>query len=244
MKKIIYTILCCLVFGISYAAVVKYQEVAVGSIVKAQEVAIGSVVDIEEVDTGCTLAYFSDVAEIDSDTPIAEDGDDDYVGQQYIAPANQCVCAVDVYVNSVDGTLTADHDFYMQIFTLASDNITALVTNGTSAKITGESIAITSWLSENAGRFEFSPAVALTSGEDYALAITMDNDDDGPAPAEPDYDGTNFFNWGRDNSGDGGDTVADGVGRWAWQSGAVTYASSWHDGTDIYQIKVYTETCP
>ena len=57
MKKIIYTILCCLVFGLSYAAVVKYQEVAVGSIVKAQEVAIGSVVDIEEVDTGCTGTY-------------------------------------------------------------------------------------------------------------------------------------------------------------------------------------------
>ena len=49
MKKIIYTLIGCFVFGLSYAAVVKYQEVAVGSIVKAQEIAIGSAVDIEEV---------------------------------------------------------------------------------------------------------------------------------------------------------------------------------------------------
>lgn len=244
MKKIIYTILCCLVFGISYAAVVKYQEVAVGSIVKAQEVAIGSVVDIEEVESNCTLAYFSDVT-VDENLRIANTTTAHYVGTVYTPAATQCICQVDVYVSDLQGTLTSSFDFYMQIYTVdGNDDLAALVSNGTSGIVPGESIVDDTWISANAGNFTFATAPSLTGSTEYALVIVLDTEGDGIAD-EPNYsvpDDTNYFSIGYDN-GAAGDAVLGGRGRWLWDS-SIPYADQSTDADDDVQIKVYTETCP
>lgn len=192
----------------------------------------------------CAQNYFSNVT-VDDDLHIANTSTAHYVGTVYVPPLNECICAVDIYVSGVTGTLTSSFDFYMQVYTVdGNDDLASLVSNGTSAAIQGELLSASTWISANAGRFEFSPAVSLTGSTEYALVVVLDTEGDGVAD-EPSYsvpDNTNYFDWGYDN-GASSDSVLGGRGRWLWDS-SIPYADQSTDAGDDVQIKVYTTTCP
>ena len=82
-------------------------------------------------------------------TGVAKAAASTYSGVFYITDGDQDVCEVDVYVHSLGGTLDANDEFYMRIYTLdGEDALDTLL--GTSDMIEGGSFAATTWISATA----------------------------------------------------------------------------------------------
>ena len=186
---------------------------------------------------GCSESYFSDVTP-DTAWSVGQSADRHYVGTVYTPAADECVCAIDVYVYGIQGTLTTDHDYYAQIYEMTTTTLSSLVTNGTSNVVAGETLAASTWVSANAGKFEFSTCVSLTGSTAYAIVFALDTEGDGIAD-EPNLDGTNYWQLGHDDESNI-DSVLGGTGKWTWDS-SIPYAQIIADEQDDIQIKVWTE---
>lgn len=165
----------------------------------------------------------------------------DFGGYLYSPTGNECVCKVDAYI-SVDTGDQTGINYHMRVFvynagTSAVDSIV-----GTSSAIAGASINgnVGTWTSANGGYFEFSPCINLSSGTVYALTIFPD--DDANLTDDPEVDGSNWWEWGADNSNNG-DAIQLGRGAWTWDA-SIPYVKdeAWvPDATDDGLMKVFTE---
>jgi len=183
MKKIIYTILCCLVFGMSYAAVVKYQEVAVGSIVEAQEVVIGSVVEIEEVAVGCaSVVTDSETGAQDGNRNLSATANSSNYAAKFVTTSAYTVCKVGVYLKKVTGG-SPTMNVTVSIYDNNTDEPGSLVGTASTSRN-----AATFGVGETEEVF-VGLSAPLDTATPYWIVISGDA-----------YDGTHYFEWFYDST--------------------------------------------
>ena len=165
--------------------------------------------------TECAELYAPSLT-ADADAYIGNLSDAAYYGLLFTADENADVCAIDAYVRGVkisgtayytavaQGTnrLTSAYDYYARIYSV---NQTTDVTTGviaTSNVVAGEEMIAATWLSENAGMFEFASPQTLTADTKYAIVFFVDRD--GTLTDAPEIDSANspYFGFDNENAGD------------------------------------------
>lgn len=133
----------------------------------------------------------------------------DYYGAIYIPLGDETVCAIDLYIRAINGTLSSSHDYYIKICTLVDyggGNYDCDAVIGTSDKVDGDGMSATTWQ-----EFTFSSTVNLTSGVAYGIGALVDTDGNPNDDPGAEADGTNYPSFGDDNNANGDAITA---GRW------------------------------
>lgn len=183
--------------------------------------------------TVCTETYAPSLT-ADAYTPISRYANIHFTGFLYTPTSNVEVCALDIYIESIGGNVTSK-GYYAQIWTIdGSNQLNTLL--GTSNRVLGTSIVATTWISANAGLFQFSSAISLTGSTTYGVVVFVDTDSD---PNDvPEIDGTNYINWGRDTGNDG-DSIQNGECRWTHTDPTPHVVYGLTVGDDIL-VKIHT----
>lgn len=155
---------------------------------------------------------------------------EEYRGFIYNPDSNESICEIDIYINYLDGTLGANHDYYMRIYSMTGDNLN--VSLGQSDKLDGSDIVAATWISANAGRFVFSTPIDLTNGVSYAIVIFLDLDGN-PNDTPPESDAINYFRWAYDDENN-----ADAIqgGRHGWNDDFSVVTS---DDQDDFGVRIH-----
>lgn len=169
------------------------------------------------VATSCTELYDASlVATQDQPVYIGSVASADFYGLLWTPADDAVVCKIDAYVRAISGTLTSSHDYYARIYSVnAGTNVTTGVV-ATSAVVPGESMVATTWISANAGAFEFLSPPTLSADTKYAIVFFIDRD--GNLDDNPENDTANYPHFGYDDENNG-----DGVGDGTYQSGRIYY---------------------
>jgi hypothetical protein len=118
----------------------------------------------------------------------------EFNGFIYTPATNKCVCYVDVYIKNESGDPTGIN-YHLSIHTIdGSSQLESPL--GVSSAIAGADIngQAATWISANAGTFDFSTCVSLTASTSYAFAIFPDQDSN--LTDDPEIDGTNYWQLG------------------------------------------------
>ena len=81
-----------------------------------------------------------------------------------------CICKVSVILDHKLGDVTGN-TYTVSIYTQTGDNLNAVVTNGTSAGVTGSN----DWSADTID-FNFSPCATVSASTNYSIVINHDND--------------------------------------------------------------------
>ncbi len=87
----------------------------------------------------------------------------------YDPGSNKTICRVDFYFTSVVGNISTK-TFNSRIYTISGTTLGSLL--GTSDNVSGSGIGGAGWV-----QFDFSTPVAITTGSDYAILVTMNETD-------------------------------------------------------------------
>ena len=238
MKKYIFLFLLIFVTNV-HAETIDGMDLDSAATVDGMDLSSVSTIDgMAYSGTSCVEDYTCEPT-IDGDRNLSASASTDYVGAKYTPTGNICVCAIDLYVRDVNGTMSEDHDFYVRIFEMSGDDITDMATGGlgTSGKINGSSFNDGGeWLSEYAGLATFGTCVNLTASTDYAITIFMDTD--GNTSDDPEDDSVNYIEIGYDNSGSSCDAQMGGVATWRHSDGSDVIAI---DTADEMALRVHSE---
>jgi hypothetical protein len=160
----------------------------------------------------------------------------DFAGFLYTPTANKSVCAIDMYIKAIDGTMPDGMNIHWRIFAIDANRRADSVL-GTSVAVAADLMVVSTWTSANAGLFTFDTDVELTSGTQYAFCAFVDTD--GNLTDDPEIDVTNKVSAGYDN-GSSVDTI--GGGRISYTYGeSFPYVIYGEDSTDDVLIKIYTK---
>jgi hypothetical protein len=183
---------------------------------------------------GCTETY-APAWTSDSERAIGQASSVDYYGLIYTPTSNEDVCAIDLYIEGIDGTLSSAHDYYISIFTINGADCQALL--GTSVKIDGDAMVADTWTSANAGLFTFATPVSLTASTSYIIGAWVDQD--GNLTDNPEHDATNHPEFGDDNNNNG-DAITGGRIYCSWDA-AIPYVGTLSDANDDPLFRIHTQ---
>lgn len=158
----------------------------------------------------------------------------EFSGWIYQPAFNQSLCSVDVYVRGKTGSPTGI--LYLAVYEVDGSNQLATLV-GISSGISASSGVAGTWISANAGMFNFDPAVTLTSGTKYGFGIFRDTD--GNLNDDPETDSVNFLSIGADNE-NSGDTILWGIYKWSYGVGTLPFVIQTFDAEDDPLIKINT----
>jgi len=185
-------------------------------------------------------SYYSDTT-IDTAAPFGSASGIDYYGELFTFTEEVQVCAIDVYIDAINGTLGATHDYYIKIFAVdGSNNATSVM--GTSAKLDGDSFSVDTWVSANVGLFTFVSPVTLSASTLYAITLFVSTD--GTLDDDPEHDITNYPSFGYDNNG-AVDTIQGGrISFTTDGGGGLPYTGTLQDANDDMAIVIHTMQAP
>lgn len=191
------------------------------------------------VATSCTSLYDMSALTSDDNAWISRTDETAFHGFVWTPDDNALVCSIDVYVYGVAGTLTSSHDYYARIYEVNQTTHVVTGTVGTSNVVPGEDIVSGTWVSANAGTFDFATPASLTADTKYVIAFFLDRD--GNQSDAPEVDATNRWSAGIDNENDGDSSGDHQDGRVAYSYNDISGSiAPDEDLEDDFEVIIYT----
>ena len=186
--------------------------------------------------TVCTEIYSDNFTE-DDNLNVGQNVNRPWAGLYFTPTADMDVCKIDIWIDAVSGTLTAAHEYYIEIWSLTAGDFNAKL--GQSSKLEGASFSANTYISANAGFAEFATSVPLTAATQYAIVMILDSDAT-PGDSPPEVDADDYPRVGYDNGNNGAGEDGDGA-----QGGRVLFDTSGNaavtDAEDDFKIEIWSD---
>jgi len=185
----------------------------------------------------CTEDYAPSLT-VDQPMYIGQSSGTDFHGGGYTPEVTGSVCKIDLHIQAVnEATTLAGKNIHCRIFTIdGNGDVDTIV--GTSSALDADSMVASTWTSANAGYFEFSPSVELSSIVVYAITFFVDTDSD--LTDDPEFDADDYVSGGYDNESNV-DAFLLGRTAWTWDSEIPYVDQNLIDAEDDIAIKVFTD---